>query len=134
MTEFHKTFVLREPKHASALWEFLKGWEDAADAGKPWAVQIGPENTKRSLASNRYYWQLLNQVSERAWIEGRQYSTEVFHELMKRRFIGVIDLPGGGSMAMSSSDLSVREFIEYVEQVEVFAATDLGVVFMEPDR
>ena len=135
MTAFHKTFVLREPKHASALWEFLKGWKAASDAGMPWVVQIGPEKAKRSHEANKYYFgAVINQISDKAWVEGKQYSSEVWHEIAKRRFIGLVDLPGGGTMAMSSANLSTSEFDEFVKLVEAWAATDLGVVFMEPDR
>lgn len=133
MAPMTRTFVLREAKNVVALGNYLNGWEAAADDGKPWQVDIGPEKSKRSLQANKLYWALLNQVSEQAWIEGRQYSAEVYHELCKRRFIGCVDLPNGGLLGMSSSDLSTKEFTEYVDQVTAWAATEFGVTFTEPE-
>lgn len=114
------------------LMAFLAlNWEAAVLSGKPLAVEIGPEKRKRSVQANRYYWDLLNQISEQAWVEGRQYASEVWHECAKRRFLGLVDLPGGGHMAQSTTDLSVPEFAEYVQKVEVWAASELGVTLTE---
>ena len=128
-----RTFILREQRNLDVLNAYLKGWEDAAKAGKAWQVSIGPEKAKRSLTANRFYWALLQQISDQAWIEGRQYASAVYHELLKRRFIGCIDLPGGGMLGMSTSDLSQKEFAEYVDKCTVWAAQELGVTFTEPE-
>ena len=132
-----RSFVLREPINRSTLYKFLddplKGWEASARAGKPLQVDIGPEKTKRSGQQNKLYWSLLQQVSDQVWIEGRQYHPMVFHELARRRFIGCLDLPGGGMVGMSTTDLSPKEFGEYVDQVTAWAAQEFGVTFLEPD-
>ena len=94
-------------------------------------VEIRPNKAKRSAEQNRRYWAILNQVSEDAWLEGRQYSSDIWHEFMKRRFIGQIDGPGGISIAEASSKLNTAEFAHYCEMVEVFAATDLGITLTE---
>ena len=129
-----KTFVIREQRNLDVLNAYLKGWEDAVRIGKPLQVDIGPEKAKRSLQANKFYWALLGQLSEQAWVEGRKYSSEVWHELAKRRFIGCIDLPNGATLGMSSSDLSTKEFAEYVDKVTVWAALELGVTFTEPEE
>ena len=92
-------------------------------------VEIHTKRVKRSNAANRYDGQILQQISEEGWIEGRRYSAEVWHEWMKRRFIGVIDLPCGGSMAESSAKLTQPEFTLYVQKVEVHAASELRIEF-----
>lgn len=132
--EMNKTFVIREQRNLDVLNAYLKGWEDAVRIGKPWQVDIGPEKAKRSNIQNRYYWNLLNQISEQVWIEGKQYDSSVYHELFKRKFIGCVDLPGAGLMAMSSTDLSQKEFGEYVDKVTADAAVQFGVVFMDHEQ
>ena len=127
-----KQFFLREPRHLEALLAFLdQNWKAMADQGTPMAVTLTDAKAKRSTQANRYYWALLNQIAEDAWIEGRQYSAEVWHDYMKRRFIGSIDLPGGQTMAESSASLNTAEFAKYTEQVEVCAAQELGVTLLE---
>ena len=128
----NRIFILREKRHLDALLTFLAGnWEAMSRTKHPMQVECKPESKKRNLAQNRYYWQMLHQIEADAWVEGRQYSSEVWHEAAKRRFIGCIDLPGGGTMAMSSTDLSTVEFAEYVAKVEAWAALELGVQFVE---
>ena len=127
-----RTFVLRERRHLENLLVFVAGnWEAMACTKHPMQVDIHPEATKRSLRQNRRYWAVLNQISEQAWIEGRQYSSECWHEAAKRKFIGCIDLPGGGMVAMSTTDLTTKDFAEYCAQVEAWAQTELGCELTE---
>lgn len=107
-------------------------WAKAQDSGKPLELNLNPENVKRSSAANRYYWDILRQISEQAWhVQGAKYSTEAWHEFAKREFLGVIDLPNGGQMGESTSGLNTKEFAEYVQELEVWAATELNVRFIE---
>ena len=76
-----RTFILREEVNASALWSFLKAnWRDTAKDGKPLAVTVQEYKAKRSGDQNRYYWQRLNEIAEQAWIGGRQFSADAWHE------------------------------------------------------
>ena len=133
MTALHRIFVLRERKHAEALWTFLKAnWEAMAAAGKPLVVELSEEKSKRSIKANRYYFgAVLKQISEQVWLDGRSYSVEAWHETAKRKFLGVVDLPGGGTAGISSADLPADEFDAFTKEVEVWAATELGVTFIE---
>ena len=131
-----RLFVLREKRNMDALLAFLAGnWEAMAKAGKPLLLEIKEEKSKRSLAQNRrYFGELLNAIETQAWVEGRQFSAECWHELAKRKFIGLVDIPGGGAYGMSSTDLSVTEFKTFMDQVEAWAATELGVQFQEMEQ
>ena len=69
-------------------------------------------------------------------VNGLLYSADVWHELAKRKFIGVIELPDGSVVGKSSADLTTVEFADFCTQVEAWAASELGVVFydLEPHR
>lgn len=88
---------------------------------------------KRTSPQNRRYWGrgVLAQIAEEAKVNGRKFSAEVWHEQMKRQFIGVEELPNGQIVGKSSKDLSTKEFSEFCDLVEAFAATELGVVFVD---
>lgn len=125
-------FVLREAHHLAALVAFLTtNWQGFAREGKFLAVTVSLFKSKRSLEQNRRYFgpALLGAIAEQAWCDGRRYDKESWHELFKRQFIGVVDLPGGGVRSMSSTDLNVEEFSAFMQQVEVYAAQELGVQF-----
>lgn len=128
----HKQYVLRELAHLVSLISFLKAnWKHFADEGKFLAVSITLYKSKRSLEQNRRYFgpAILGAIAEQAWIGGRRFGKAEWHHHFKTRFIGEVDLPFGGTRPMSSSDLSVEEFSEFMQQVEAYAATELGVQF-----
>lgn len=91
---------------------------------------------KRTTPQNRRYWGqgVLAQVAEQATVGGKQFSADIWHELFKRKFIGVIELPNGEVVGKSSKDLTTAEFSEFCSQVEAYAASELGVTFYDLDR
>ena len=128
----HKLFILREALHLASLVSFLTAnWKAFADQGKFLAVTVQVYKSKRSLEQNRRYFgpAVLGAIVDQAWVGGRQYNKESWHEYFCRTFIGVIDLPFGGTRAMHSSDLNVEEFSQFMQQVEAYAAQELGVRF-----
>ncbi len=63
------------------------------------------------------------------------FSAETWHELFKRMFIGVIELPDGSVIGESSTGLNTAEFCDFCDRVEAHAATELGVMFYDlPER
>ena len=128
----HKLFILREAMHLASLVEFLTtNWKSFADQGKFLAVTVTLYRSKRSLEQNRRYFgpAVLGAIVEQAWVGERRYSKDSWHEYFCREFIGVVELPFGGSRAMHSSDLNIEEFGVFMQQVEAYAAQELGVRF-----
>lgn len=99
--------------------------------GGRWVLTVS--RRKRSKAQNRRYWGngVLKQIAEQAVVDGKLYGTEVWHEQMKRMFIGVEELPCGQVIGMSSTKLTTAEFCAFCDQVEAYAATELGVTFYD---
>jgi len=87
----------------------------------------------RTDKQNRRYWGngVLKQIAEQAVVNGKLYPAEVWHEQFKRQFIGVIELPNGQVIGASSTKLTTAEFCNFSDQVEAFAASELGVVFYD---
>lgn len=123
-----RTFILREPIHAASLHAFLKAnAKDCAKQGKPLAVDVYEHKAKRSSQANRRYWAILRFIADNAWIAGKQFSDECWHEHYKRRFIGLNELPNGSTSGISTTTLDVAAFTEYMRSIEVDAATTLGL-------
>ena len=126
----HRTFILRGQVPHDGLLAFLAAnWRAMADAGKPLAVTVSAYKAKRNADQNARYWAMIGEIAAAAWVDGRQFSAEVWHEHFKRTFLGVDDLPAGATMARSSAAISVAEFAEYMSRVEAHAAQALGVEF-----
>lgn len=105
-------------------------------AGRRLVMTVGPR--KRTKPQNRRYWGrgVLAQIAEQATVNGKLFSAEVWHEQMKRQFIGFEELPNGEIIGKSSTGLSTAEFCDFCTQVEAFAAQELGVFFydLEPNQ
>ena len=91
------------------------------------------EKMKRTKKQNRRYWGggVLAQVAAQAVVNGKLFSAETWHEMFKRQFIGVIELPSGEVIGASSTKLTTAEFCNFCDQVEAYAATELNVTFYD---
>lgn len=99
--------------------------------GKRWVLTVGLR--KRTKPQNKRYWGkgVLAQIAEQACVNGKLYPAEVWHEQFKRQFIGVIQLPNGEVIGDSSTKLDTAEFSAFCDQVEAYAASELGVTFYD---
>ena len=128
MAALSRQFVIYGPEQAKMLHAFLKQNAAAmAQAGKPLAVTVEEHKAKRSSAQNRRYWAILGQISESAFVGGKQFSTEAWAEHFKRSFIGFEELPDGSLIGISTTSLNTAEFTEYMDRIEAYAATELGL-------
>jgi NinB protein len=126
-SDLEKWFVLRDAVVMEKLCAFLRGnFQAMADRGQPLMVHVSEYAMKRSVEQSRAYWRMVQNVSEDAWIDGKQYPKDVWHEFFRKRFLPLLDGPEG-MYPTSTTTLSVKEFSDYMEQVHAFAASDLGV-------
>lgn len=87
---------------------------------------LRPLKSKRSIDQNKRYWALLRELAAVAWVDGRQFGDDVWHEQFRRWFIGSeeITLPDGTTkqQGISTTKLSVQEFGDYMARIEHWAA------------
>lgn len=110
------------------LYPFLKQW--LSDGRQ---LVLTCKLRTRTTKQNKRYWSrgVLAQIAEQAAPDGKLYSAKIWHEQFKRMFIGVIEMPDGGVVGTSSTELGTAEFSEFCTKVEAFAATQLGVTFYD---
>jgi len=125
-----------ELHNRSQAWAAIKGQlfpflAQVLQGGHRWVLTVALR--KRTKQQNRRYWGrgVLAQISEQAAPEGKLWSADDWHEVFKRKFIGIHELPDGGVVGMSSAALSTEEFSEFCTQVEAYAASVLGVTFYD---
>lgn len=103
----------------------------------------------RKLDQNALMWVgPLADIASQAWVQGRTYDAEVWHEQFKREFLpethieGItregykkwdVTPKGDRVLVGSTTDLTVRGFSEYLEKVHAYGAS-LGVMFHTVDR
>jgi hypothetical protein len=112
-------------------------------AGKPVRIQVAEHEDDRSLRANAYYWGcVLPAISAQAKLDGQRWTVDAWHELAKRQFLGyeVKKLVVAGKkrklvirQLRSTSGLKVKAFSVFLDRLQAFAATDLGVRFPVAD-
>lgn len=117
------------------------------DADKPLEVVVRERVKGRKLDQNALYWGgPLRDISEQAWLDGKQFSAETWAHFFKKEFLPE-DMPtpedgtvkdgyrkweyapdGDRVLIGSTTQLTVSGFSQYLEAVHAFGA-NLGVQF-----
>jgi len=137
MSSVYREFTLNQPSVWAAFMAFIKANAQAfITQGKPLRVIVTSSDKKRNAEQNARYWKaVLEQIADQAWVDGRQFSKDVWHEYYANKFGVKIEftLPDGEIVTRrkSTSEMLVGEFSEYMNRVEADAATELGVIFFD---
>lgn len=128
-----RTFVLRDDNACKSLYGFLRAnWTAMLGMGKPLVVTVTEWKAKRSTDQNKKLHALIRDLAAQAWVGGRQYDEDAWKEHIRRKFIGTEDvtLPDGTRIdrGISTTTLSVAECSDLIEQINQWAADELGVV------
>lgn len=137
MSEVYREFHLTD-RNVAALGVALRGfWKSVVmpvlAGGRNVMVLITTEEAKRNAQQNKRLWGVVYKaIAEQAWVNGQRFEADVWHEHYARKF-GVcedITLPDGEIVVRrkSTTQMSIREFSVYMQQVEADAAAEFGVV------
>lgn len=93
---------------------------------------------KRSTPQNRYYWgAMLPIVKEGLKGVGIEMSKEQTHEMLKYKFIKREFITSDGDILQSigsTTELSTKEFKEYIESIQIWSAEYLNVNIPDPNE
>lgn len=120
------------------------------DPAKPLEVLVREEVKARKPDQNSLYWAgPLRDIAEQCWTDDRQFSAEVWHSYFKRQFLPEDYDPdlcktehyrkwdygpdGEPELVGSTTDLTIKGFAQYLEQIHAFGA-NMGVEFHEAPR
>jgi len=102
--------------------EHLRKQIGELDLSKAWEVEIKPFAFNRSTEQNKRYWKLIEELGNFLG-----YDAGEMHQLLKYKFLSYKQEMLGDAMTVipSSSKLTIKEFVEYLDKVERFAS-ELG--------
>ena len=93
---------------------------------------------KRSSPQNRYYWgAMLPIVKDGLKGVGIEMSKEQTHELLKYKFLKREFVTSDGDILQSigsTTELSTKEFNEYIESIQIWSAEYLNVNIPDPNE
>ena len=111
---------------------------------RPIMITVEEFKKARTLDQNALMWSgPLKDISEQAWLDGRQFSAEIWAHYLKEQLLpeeydeqlcmpGYVkwnfDPAGARVLVGSTTKLSVKGFAQYLEQVFAFGAS-LGVIY-----
>ena len=98
--------------------EHLRKQIGELDLSQAWEVEVKPFAFNRSTQQNKKYWKLIGELgSFLGYDEGEM------HELMKYKFLSYKQEMLRDEMVVipSTSKLTIKEFVEYLNKVERFA-------------
>ncbi len=96
-------------------------------------VCIRPYNSKRSIEQNRRLWKIYGELADKAWVNGRRYSAETWHEYCKGYFLGyeLKAMPDGSELKtpISTTTLNTAEMTDYQNRLQAWAAGNFGLIW-----
>lgn len=100
--------------------------------GKPYTVEIKVKRKQRSTNQNRTYWMWLTCIMA----ETGEHKDRL-HEFFKQHILGMDEHWAFDRWPVrvprSTSGLDTKQMTDYLERVQQFAATELGIVLPNPE-
>jgi len=90
------------------------------DFNKTWELTIKEYDYSRTNAQNKRYWRLINEIGSFLG-----YNPEEIHNMMKYKYLSYKNELLGDEVTVvpSTSDLTIKEFLEYQSNIEKFAVS-----------
>ena len=140
-----RRMLLRGPEQVERAIALLR--TVPLDDDKPLELLVREEVKARKLDQQALMWLgPLADLAEQAWLEGRQYSAEVWHEFCKKEFLPEefdadlclegyrkwdIDPAGDRVLIGSTTMLTIKGMAQHITQIHALGGS-LGVEFHEP--
>ncbi|HHK5988334.1 recombination protein NinB [Neisseria sp. P0009.S008] len=103
------------------------------EANSELEVCIRPHKSKRSIEQNRRLWKIYGELADKAWVNGRRYSAETWHEYCKGMFLGyeLKAMPDGSELKtpISTTTLNTVEMTDYQNRLQAWAAGNFGLIW-----
>lgn len=114
----------------TTIWNNLQGWlKESPDL----EISIRPYESKRSTEQNRRLWKIYGELADKAWVNGRRYSAETWHEYCKGMFLGyeLKAMPDGTEVKtpISTTTLNTAEMTDYQNRLQAWAAVEFGIIW-----
>jgi hypothetical protein len=100
--------------------------------GKQYAVEIKVNRERRTIDQNRLYWLWLSCIMD----ETGEHK-DALHEYFKQHFLGCDEYKVFNKQQItipkSTATLDTKQMTEYLERIQQFASSELGIVLPNPE-
>lgn len=119
-------FTIRRQEDKQAVLSYL----EKLPTDKPYFAEIKQIRHRRTIDQNSLYW---------LWLKCLQDETgedkDRLHEYFKARYLGISTVEVFGvdvQMSASTTKLDTKEMTHYLDRIQQFALTDLGIALPNP--
>jgi len=111
--------------------EKVKQYIDKLPEGKQYIVEIKQKRSIRSIQQNRLYWLWIACICDETGGDKDSVHSELGEMFLpKEQRKGIIEIR---EIPVSTSSLNTLQFTNYLESINVFASSELGIVLPNPD-
>lgn len=133
----YREFVVSGPDIAQGLWRFIKANAKAyCERKTPLRVIVTEDEQDRLDTQIAFYFGvIIKGLAEHAWVDGKQFSKEAWHEYLAQQFLPTkeVVLPSGEIIqrrqSIARGHIGVKAMTAYITQVQAYAATEFGIEF-----
>lgn len=137
--KLYREFLISSPSIWKLVTKFISANASAfIERGTPLKVIVAEEESDRFDEQVKYYFGIVvKTIAEQAWVEGRRYDKDAWHEQLARDFLPTREIvtPDGEIILKRSSiargRISNKAMAKYTQEVTAYATTELGVIFDE---
>ncbi len=111
--------------------QMIKDYIDSLADDKSYKVTISLHRQQRSVSQNNLYWLWISIIADETGND-----KESLHQLFMQKFIGwnTQSLHGSDIHTLpSTTKLSTAQFTTYLEQIDAWTATELGIILPHPE-
>lgn len=122
-------FITPENRRAvfKLLYENSEKWLLQGDL----QITVALKKSRRTIEQNKRLWALYGELSQNAWVNGRQFSPDIWHEYLKGYFLGYHEtvLPTGEvfKTPISTTTLNTAEMTDYQNKIQAYGASEFGI-------
>ena len=119
------------PQNRQAVFDLLcKNAEEWVKQGDL-QITIAPKKSKRTLEQNKLLWAVYHELAEQAFVDGKRFHPEIWHEYCKGFFLGFDErlLPDGQVLRqpVSTTILNTTEMTDYINRIMAYGASEFGI-------
>ena len=118
---------INKPADKDAMMAYIKKLPE----GKQFIVNIDKKKEVRTLPQNKLYWLWLNCISQETGNEVKDLHEHFTEYYLPRETVQIFDKTT--ERPISTTKLSTIEFTAYLEKIEQFSGSELGIVLPHPE-
>lgn len=130
MNEALTRILFRDKPKADIVENMTRSFFKNSDTDEA-VISIKPNKITRTQAQNRLYWMIIEQIRKETY-----NSKDAIHDHCREEFLDrqtEIVCNKERTVLKSTTELNTKDMGEYIDDVIVFAETDLGIKLQLPD-